>query len=538
MRRTGRKIRLLPMARNLCTLVLLILLNCATTNAEERPNIIIFMVDDVGFGDIKEFNPQGGIPTPVLDDLVTNGLSFVNAHSSASVCAPSRYALLTGNRVYRGRKPMGSWAPFDGSQILKGQMTIADMLRENDYATAFFGKLHLGGVQAEAGKYGQFLEGPIDHGFDYSLTLPSGIQSKPYAFFRNDRLSRWDDDKKDFVHFNSPAEASPFYKNERMDNWSTETVGPLLMHDALTFIDQHHAKHKGNKPFYIHYSSQAGHSPYAPPKHFNVNDPMNTEEGIPIRGQTTNPRTDMVYEADVAVGLFKKKLVEHKLWDNTLLIFTSDNGVAKGLNSTWANPIYEDYKDGKYGGVRTEKSVVTAGSDHINGQGVVDGIPLRGKKGYCYEGGHRVPLIFHWPAQIRTRRVEQLIALHDIYQTLAGVLKIQVPHGQAMDSVDFSRVILSGSDELMRDKLMIQANRPTNSNDKSKNSWSFYSAKIQNGNLVIWKSIINNYKHDPQKSNDAELTELYNLTTDPGESKPIRDTKRSETMLKDYTDSL
>lgn len=527
------------MARNLrVVLVPNVLLSCVAAIATERPNVIIFMVDDVGLGDIKAFNPQGGIPTPVLDGLAANGLSFVNAHSSASVCAPTRYALLTGNRVYRGRNAMGTWAPFSGSQILKGQMTIADMLREHGYATAFFGKLHLGGVQATGGAYGQFRDGPIDHGFDYSLTLPSGIQASPYAFFRNDRLSRWDDDKKDFVHFSSKVEADLCFKDQKMDNWSTDTVGPLLMHDALDYIDKHHAKHQGKKPFFIHYCSQAGHTPYAPPAHFNVDDPMDTSQGIPIKGRTTNPRTDMVHEADVAVGLFQKRLSKHGLWENTLFIFTSDNGVAKGVNATWSNPIYEDPKDGKYGGTRTEKAMTREARDHVNAQGVVNGVPLRGKKGYCYEGGHRVPLIMHWPARISARRETQLIALHDIYRTLAGLLTVPVSTTQAKDSVDFSDVVLSGSGKLKREKLMIQANRPTNASRKGLNSWSFYWATTQDEKTVIWKSIINNNRKAPQKSIDASVTELYNLTADPGESKVIKDPKLSQKMLEDYKRSL
>ncbi|MHC4841550.1 MAG: sulfatase-like hydrolase/transferase [Planctomycetota bacterium] len=527
------------MARNLSVAVVLsTLLSCVAAITAERPNVIIFIVDDVGFGDIKALNPQGGIPTPVLDGLVANGLSFVNAHSSASVCAPTRYALLTGNRVYRGRNAMGTWAPFGGSQILKGQTTIADMLQKHGYATAFFGKLHLGGVRAKGGAYGQFRDGPVDHGFDYSLTLPSGIQASPFAFFRNDRLSRWDDDKKDFVHFSSKAEADRFFKDQKMDNWSTETVGPLLMHDALDFIDKHHAQHKGEKPFFIHYCSQAGHTPYVPPAHFNAGDPMDTSKGIPIKGRTTNPRTDMVHEADVAVGLFQKQLSKHGLWKNTLFIFTSDNGVAKGVNSTWSNPVYQDGKDGKYGGTRTEKALIRGARDHVNGQGVVNGVPIRGKKGYCYEGGHRVPLIMHWPARISTRRETQLIALHDIYRTLAGLLTVSVPKTQAVDSVDFSDLVLSGSGKLKRKKLLIQANRPTNSSSKRLNSWSFYWAAKQDGKMVIWKSIINNNRNTPQKATGASVTELYNLTADPGESNVLKDPKRSQKMLEDYRKSL
>lgn len=504
----------------------------------DRPNIIIFMVDDVGYGDIKVNNPDGGIPTPSLDLMARRGANFIHAHSSASVCAPTRYAVLTGNHVYRGRNAMGTWAPFGGSQIRQNQQTLASLLQQNGYTTAFFGKLHLGGVRADEEAYGQFRKGPRDQGFDYSLTLPSGIQAKPHAFFQNDRLSRWDDVQKKFVHFETAEQASRYYKNERMDNWSTETVGPLLMHDALKFIDDHHAEHRGRKPFFIHYCSQAGHTPYAPPNHFNVNDPLDTSAGIPIRGQTTNHRTDMVLEADVATGLFKERLQKYEMWENTLFIFTSDNGVAKGLASSWSNPIYVDAKDGNYGGVRTEKSMTASGRDHINGQGVVDGVPLRGKKGYCYEGGHRVPLLMHWPAKIQSRSVEQLIGLHDLYRTIAGLLEIEVGAGQAIDSVDLSSLVLTDHPESQRQKLLIQANRPSQSNNKKLNSWSFYTVEQVGDETVVWKALINNNRSTPQNSKGAHVTEMYRLSSDPGENQPITDAARSKQMLEKYKESL
>ena len=113
--------------------------------AERPPNVLIFLMDDMGYGDVNALNPDGaGFATPNLDALVAKGLTFTQAHSSASVCAPTRYALLTGNHVYRGRLPGGTWSHFQGSQILPGQQTIADQLRDAGYTTAFFGKGHLG----------------------------------------------------------------------------------------------------------------------------------------------------------------------------------------------------------------------------------------------------------------------------------------------------------------------------------------------------------------------------------------------------------
>ena len=228
--------------------------------ATRSPNIIIFLMDDMGYGDVRVLNPKGsGFATPNLDALVQSGISFDNAHSSASVCAPTRYALLTGNHVYRGRNPGGTRGHFEGNQIVAGQRTIADTLRAVGYRTAFFGKSHLGSAFhkkggsraknfAEADLSQPFKDGPRDHGFDYSLTLPSGIQSEPYAFFQNDRLTRWNNDVKAWEGFKTDAAARKHFRKDKkgakgtsfqMDNWSTETVGPLLMHDALGFIDRH-----------------------------------------------------------------------------------------------------------------------------------------------------------------------------------------------------------------------------------------------------------------------------------------------------------
>ena len=315
--------------------IILVLLSLLTINLlgpveAKSPNVLIFLMDDMGYGDVHALNPNGaGFATPNLDALVSRGLTFTHAHSSASVCAPTRYALLTGNHVYRGRNPGGTWGHFSGSQILSGQQTLADMLRTAGYRTAFFGKGHLGakfvqqdGSPAEnfeqADLVQPFRDGPRNHGFDYSLTLPGGIQSEPFAFFHNDRLTRWDNEQKSWTSFETDADARLHFRKEKrnsnskpafqMDNWSTETVGPLLMHDALDFMDEHVTQHGKDKPFFIHYCSQAGHSPYAPPTAFNVDDPMNTNDlkaprAVAIAGQTINKRTDMILEGDVAIDL-------------------------------------------------------------------------------------------------------------------------------------------------------------------------------------------------------------------------------------------
>ncbi len=521
--------------------------------AERPPNVLIFLMDDMGYGDVRALNAEGaGFATPNLDKLVQQGLTFTQAHSSASVCAPTRYALLTGNHVYRGKNANGTWGHFAGSQILSQQQTIADMLRKLGYATAFFGKSHLGstfqrtdGTTAkdfnDADLSRRFVDGPRDHGFEYTLTLPAGIQAEPYAFFQNDQLARWDNEPMAWQTFETDAEARRHFRIEKrgkksayaMDNWSTETVGPLLARDALRFIDRHVDEKGKEQPFLMHYCSQAGHSPYAPPVAFNPNDPINTRDlaapgAVAIAGQTVNKRTDMILEGDVALGLFIDKLRQHGILQDTLILFTSDNGAAVGPSSSWSNPIYKDVKDDSpYGGNRLEVSPQNPQQIHRNAQGVAaDGSPLRGEKGFVYEGGHRIPFILRWdngiPANQRVH--DQLIGLHDVYATIAAIAGAKVDSEQAQDSYDFSKVWLTPTDNhpLVRKSLYIQSNRPWEQNNKKIfNTWAAYHAAHAGGSLDLWKAILEYNTHDPDGRTAARAVELYHLSEDPSEANAL-----------------
>ena len=521
---------------------------------ERQPNILVFLMDDMGYGDVHALNPQGaGFETPHLDFLLETGVVFTNAHSSASVCAPTRYALLTGNHVYRGRNPGGTWDHFSGSQIILNQKTIADVLRQAGYSTAFFGKSHLGstflkidgtvanGFQ-DADLSQRFRDGPIDHGFEYSLTLPSGIQSEPYAFFKNDRLARWENSQKSWQHFSNDDVARTFFKKTArgrkkpaygIDNWSTESVGPLLMHNALAFIDRHVATGVKDKPFFLYYCSQAGHSPYAPPVSFNIKNPLKTDDlaasgAIPIAGTTVNKRTDMIREGDAAIGLFIDKLKSLGLFHNTLIVFTSDNGAAVGPASSWSESLYHDAKDNSaYGGDRIEVDVENPGRVHKNAQGVAeDGSPLRGEKGFVYEGGHRVPLLMCWSRKIPGgRRIQnQIIGLHDLFRTLCGLAGVAVPTHQANDSYDFSEVLTAAGikEPLVRESLYVQSNRPWEKNTKKIfNTWAAYGVTVVGNTTDIWKAVLEYNLKKLDGRIDAKCVELFHLSGDPSESQDL-----------------
>ena len=552
----------------LLTFKLALMETIALGQEAKSPNILIFMMDDMGYGDINVLNPDGaGFATPNLDALVEQGVTFTHAHSSASVCAPTRYALLTGNHVYRGRNLGGTWDHFSGSQILAGQQTIAGMLRTAGYRTAFFGKGHLGskfvqqdGSAAEnfqqADLAQPFQDGPRDHGFDYSLTLPGGIQSEPFAFFQNDRLSRWDNGQKTWVNFETDQDARVHFRKGKktarskpafqMDNWSTETVGPLLMRDALGFIDDHVGQHGKDKPFFIHYCSQAGHSPYAPPTAFNVSDPMNTDDlslpgAVAIAEQTINKRTDMILEGDVAIGLFVEKLKTLGILQDTLILFTSDNGAAVGPASKWTNPIYHDVKDNSgYGGDRLETSKTDTNKVHRNAQGVApDGSPLRGEKGFVYEGGHRIPFVVRWdkgiPAGHKVR--DQMIALHDVFSTLASIADVKIANNQGNDSFDFAHVWKTpqAKHPLVRKTLYIQSNRAWEQNKgRPYKTWGVYHAKQNDGTLDLWKGIMETNSKQDDWMAKARGVELFHLSDDPSEATNLDAQSRLSEMEKDF----
>ncbi len=554
-------------AHSLLASLILVANSLPLGGAERQPNVLIFLMDDMGYGDVRSLNPDGaGFTTPNLDELVASGVTFSQAHSSASVCAPTRYALLTGNHVYRGRLPGGTWSHFAGSQILSGQQTIADRLRDAGYTTAFFGKGHLGSIflrkdGTPAKDFGDadlsqpFQDGPRDHGFDYSLTLPAGIQSEPYAFFQNDRLTRWNNERMVWDTFESDKEARQHFRTQKrgkknsvyaMDNWSTETVGPLLIRDALGFIDRHVVDKGKQQPFYIHYCSQAGHAPFAPPVAFNPNDPLNTSElaapgAVAIAGQTVNKRTDMIFEGDVALGLFVKKLSELGILEDTLILFTSDNGAAVGLQSTWSKPIYRDVKDGSpYGGNRLEVSELDSQRVHQNAQGVAgDGSPLRGEKGFVYEGGHRIPFIVRWDNGIPANRVvrDQIIGLHDVFATIAAIAGAKVDSDQAHDSYDFSKVWQdpAAKHPLVRNSLFIQSNRPWEQNNKkSNNTWAAYQATQSANSLDLWKGVLETNVRKPDGKARANGVELFHLTKDPSESNNLIDASRLKAIERQF----
>ncbi|MDR3197154.1 MAG: arylsulfatase [Planctomycetaceae bacterium] len=400
---------------------------------EPRPNILLIHADDVGWGDFTSYNSASKINTPEIDRLAQTGIRFTNAHTPAALCAPTRYALLTGNYPWRGRYPAGDWNWHTDTQFLPGQKTFGHFLQQAGYRTAMFGKANLGLVYEKMiddntpDFSSKLAEGPVQWGFDYSYIIPRGHQSFPYAFYENNILvgdpaaiTQLKAGKVNGGQVNADGPGVP--------DWDSSQTGRILTEKVIAFIDNHLEQNKkdgNNKPFLIHFNTDGAHGPYTPPE---------TLFGRKLAGETQMAaHTDMILEVDVIVGHLVKSLKERNLYANTVVIVTSDNG-----------------------GIPAEREKF--GHDAVGG--------LRGNKSTIWEGGTRVPFIVHWGddtingSKIKPETVtDQVVGTHDLAATFAEIAGVEPGEDQALDSVSFLPVLLGkqSEDKPIRESLLVQS---------------------------------------------------------------------------------
>lgn len=420
--------------------LMLSLVFAVTPSLAKQPNILVILADDVGFGDIPANYPEALVSMPNIQTLSNAGVRFLDAHSTSAVCAPTRYSLLSGNYPWRGRRPYGTWHYNGGSQFKKGQRSLAQILKDAGYHTAMFGKVHLGAhvhpLDPQAGfdeKWNPPLEtldftrpmvgGPKDLGFDYSFTTPAGIQDKPYAYFENDLLTT---NPKILLHWaageypneNGVSKISPNHDGFGSPDWESNNYAIDMMNKAVAFLDRHVAENEvsqKDRPFFIHYCTEAVHVPHSPPKEYF---------GSRVMGGTPSAHLDMLHELDLIIGKLLSEIKSRGLLENTLVVFTSDNG-GLGVSDQF-------------------------GHDASGG--------FRGNKGEIYEGGHRIPMILSWPFGGIQCGVtyDSLTGIQDLYRTLAEFANVQVPDGQALDSLSFKAQIMGQDNRSHRSYLMTQ----------------------------------------------------------------------------------
>ncbi len=375
---------------------------CYSAETGTRPNIVVILADDLGYGDLQCYNADSKIPTPHLDRLAAEGFRATDAHSPSSVCSPTRYALLTGRYSWRSKMQQGVVSPWGAPIITPGRMTVATLLAEHGYSTACFGKWHLGwewptrdGKPATSGadrlSNVDFTKplgaGPITHGFAeyFGVDLPN---FPPYCYIERDH-SVGIPSAPSRLEFNRPGPMIP--------DWQWVDVVPTVAARAVKFIEDSAAA-TPRRPFFFYMPLTAPHYPVVP--------------GAVFQGRSqAGDYGDFVSQVDDCVGQVAAALARAGVADETLIIFTSDNGPE----------ISNEVRPGVYDRAQQYKHYSMG--------------PLRGAKRDLWEGGHRVPFVARWPGQIRPGTVcEQTICHVDLLATVAAILDANLPANAGVDS--------------------------------------------------------------------------------------------------------
>jgi arylsulfatase A len=445
--------------------------------SQQKPNIIIVLADDMGYGDVSAYNPGSKIPTPNIDRLASEGMKFTDGHCSSAVCTPTRYSLLTGRYHWRTRLQQGVLGGFSLPLIAPERLTVAGLLGGQGYHSACIGKWHLGmkwplkdgTVADDEGNFhtpfqdvsrvdytAPIRSGPVDSGFDHFHGISASLDMFPYVWI-HDRLPTEIATETKAFHRPGPA-GRDFEAIDVQSGITTRTV---------EYIGERAADAKNGKPFFAYVPLASPHTPIVPTPEFQG------KSGI-------NPYADFILQIDRDMGLILDALEKHGLAENTLVIFTADNGCSP------AAEIPELHAAGHH-------------PSHI----------YRGHKADLYEGGIRVPFLVRWPAKIKAGSVShQLVGQFDFLATFAEIVGARIPASAGEDSVSFLAALLGKDEGPIRTSLISQ---------------SF------NGSFAIrdgqWKLCLSpgsgGWSHPRPGSADTiglPPFQLYDLASDPGEN--------------------
>ncbi len=418
---------------------------------ESKPNIVIILCDDLGIGDVQCFNPEAGkIKTPNIDQLANEGRSFADAHSGSSVCTPTRYGLLTGRYSWRTKLQNGVGQGFEPCLIAEDRPTIGSFLRNQGYHTGIVGKWHLNMRFMSPEDLAKELEGkPLKFTPPVGSTSPDGPVDRGFDYFFGIHHAR---SMKAIIEQNKVTE------HDEVINFL-----PRCEEEAIAYINQR-AKKK-DQPFFLYLPLGSPHTPIVPTKEWQGKSGLGAY-------------ADFVMQTDDVVGNVVKCLDDNQLSENTLVIFTSDNGCSRIV---------------RIGELKRKGHDVSAG--------------YRGSKADIWEGGHRVPFIARWPGVIEAdSRSDELICLTDLFATFADVLKVPVPTGSCEDSVSFKPALLGQPMKTNR-KGIVNHSISGHFAFRTK-QWKLILAKASGG----WSAP--NEKKAPAEWHEAQL---YEMGVDPGE---------------------
>lgn len=467
-------------------LTLLPLLFATASLAAEKPNVIVIMADDLGYGDVS-CNGSKTIATPNIDKLAAEGLRFTSGYCSASTCTPTRVSFLTGTYAFRVKN--SGIAPPNGPAIIRpGTPTIASMFANQGYATAVIGKWHLGLGDKAPDWNGELKPGPLEIGFDHCLLLPTTNDRVPQVFVENHRVRNLDPADPLWVGDHSP---SPDYKdgknsrNELKMDWNIghngtihngisrigyytggtkarfrdEDLADTWVKESKTWIEQHK-----DQPFFLFFPSHNIHVPRAPNERFVGKSGM-------------GPRGDVIIEFDWCVGEIMKTVERLGLAEKTMVVVCSDNG-----------PVIDDgYKD---------DAAEKLGSHKPAGL-------FRGGKYSVFEGGTRTPFIVNWKGRVHPGVSDQIVSTIDLPASFAHLTGAELPDDGFLDSIDVLGALLGEKDAKGREYLVQQDN-------------TAIKLGLRAGD---WKLV--KLRGPRSKAGDAGKLSLYQLSIDPGEQNDV-----------------
>jgi len=447
--------------------------SCTQETKETRPNIIYILADDLGYGDVSSMNPDAAWQTKNIDQIALEGIRFTDAHTGSAVCTPTRYGVLTGRYSWRTRLKHGVLWSWDPPLIQEGETTVGKVLQKQGYNTACVGKWHLGlgwqyhATAKDSVDFSRAVSGgPTTLGFDYFFGIAASLDIPPYVYIENDRPTMVP------VNYTQDTSAYGWWRFGLTGaDFVHEEVLPVLTRKAVAFIDNHMAT-EAEKPFFLYFPLPAPHTPILPTDEF--------------KGKSaTNPYGDFVLQVDHTVGQILDALEKHGISDETLIIFTSDNGCSPQANF-----------------------------QELAGYGHNPSYVFRGHKADIFEGGHRVPFMARWPGHIKAgTENQQVICLTDLLATVADITDASPDPAAGVDSYSLLPAFLGKDEQAIREATVHHSVNGSFAIRKGK--WKLILCPDSGG----WS------EPKPGSPEAAELPgfQLYDLASDPAEQQNLVD---------------